>query len=275
MPIYTYNPQTSTGDYVTYSVFNTSSSSVVGQLNILKSDIVYISGKSPLEGYFSNIHPDNSSSSSSRIDSTGVSARFYLDTYNNTNDFGSSFRGRRFRGTANNPSGVLKNDVLLQLVGDGYNQQGVANRKASLFFISEENWTTGANGTYIILKNTPAGTTEDFERLRINSNGNVGISNFNPQYKLDVSGAANFTQGIYLNNEPIQSLLTGATVTPQNSEIYRNPSNQITGIKYNNDFSRIYRNINDKITGIYYNNYFKKILYDGNGAVTGVNVIYY
>jgi len=61
----------------------------------------------------------------------------------------------------------------------------------------------------------------------------------------------------------------------QNSEIYRNASGQITGVKYNADFSRIFRNSNDKITGIFYNNYFKRVLYDTNDSITGVNVYYY
>jgi hypothetical protein len=61
----------------------------------------------------------------------------------------------------------------------------------------------------------------------------------------------------------------------QNSEIYRNISGQITGVKYNADFSRIFRDSTDKITGIFYNNYFKRILYDINNSVTGVNVYYY
>lgn len=61
----------------------------------------------------------------------------------------------------------------------------------------------------------------------------------------------------------------------QNSEIYRNASGQITGVKYNADFSRIYRDVGDKITGIFYNNYYKKILYNGDNNVTGVGVVYY
>ena len=290
------------------------------------SQIAALSGVSVIDGYVSNVTDSysSSSSSSSRTDLTGVSARFYLDTYNNTNVFGSSFRGRRFRGTATDPSGVIRNDVLLQLVGDGYSESGnMENATASLVFFAAENFHSGKHGTYTRLRTTPTGTATQIERILITSEGNVGIGNSNPFYVLDVSGSGNFSSNLYINNFPVSTINyvnfisgelyaqiqggggsgvtflnsltnsinlisstdsflfnnTGNNINiwnkEQNSEIYRNISGQITGVKYNADFSRIFRSPSDKITGIYYNNYFKKILYDVDENITGVNVIYY
>lgn len=63
------------------------------------------------------------------------------------------------------------------------------------------------------------------------------------------------------------------SLKPQNSIIYRDIDNNITGIKYNNNFAVIKRNNDGKITGVYYNNYIKKILYQSNN-ITGVSIIY-
>lgn len=100
-----------------------------------------------------------------------------------------------------------------------------------------------------------SGDTGEYRNFATNTNLIITGNNLNNKINL-LSG--------HINN----SLVKG-------SVIYRNITNQITGIKYDNDFSRIYRNNIDKITGIYYNTYYKKILYDGNNSVTGVNVIYY
>ena len=173
------------------------------------SDISYVSGNSPIAGYFSN-------ASSSSDNPTGVSARFLLDTYNDANTFGSSFRGRRYRGTFASPSGVLKDDVLLQLVGDGYNPSSgkLVTAKVSLALFAAENWTGDSNGTYAAFRTTPTGTAIVAERLRIDPDGNVGINNFNPQYKLDVSGSGNFIAayqgGVPLSTVPFVTGISGA-----------------------------------------------------------------
>lgn len=262
-----------------------------------------LSGVSLIDGYLSNLAGPGSTS---RTDLTGVSARFYLDTYNNTNTFGSSFRGRRFRGTAENPSGILKNDVILQLVGDGQSNSGtMENAAASLAFFAAEDFKSGQHGSYIRFRTTPTGGGQQLERVLITSEGNIGINNSNPKYTLDVSGAANFTSGIYINGILVQggggsgvtflNSLAGSinlssssddlsfanigqsiniNKKPQNLIFYRNELGSITGVQKNTEFVRIYKNNNDKITGIYYNNYYKKVLLDNNDNITGVNVIY-
>lgn len=157
---------------------------------ILQAQIANISGQSIIDGILS-------------VTTNGPATRILVDTYNNVNSFGSSYRGRRARGTIDLPSGVLKDDVFMQLVGDGFNGTGFSNAKVSAVFFAAEQWTTGANGTYIAFRTTPTGSTVVIERVRIADNGNVGIGNTNPQYTLDISGSANFTQGIYSNGVAI------------------------------------------------------------------------
>ena len=98
----------------------TTSNQLTESHSSLELNILNLSGMALIDGYHSNVSDSSSSSSSNLEFWTGVSARLYLDTYNNTNVYGSSYRGRRFRGTPSNPSGILLGDVLLQLVGDGY-----------------------------------------------------------------------------------------------------------------------------------------------------------
>lgn len=44
-------------------------------------------------------------------------------------------------------------------------------------------------------------TTDEFERMRISDNGNVGINTTNPQYKLHVNGSVNIDGTIYQNGQ--------------------------------------------------------------------------
>lgn len=169
-----------------------------------ENKITTISGSPILQGYISNMTGDNPYTNYAAL--TGVSARFYLDTYNDSNVFGSSYRGRRFRGTPILPSGILKDDVFLQLVGDGYDGSGVVTAKVSIFFAANENWVSGSGGgTYMAFRTTPSGTMAVAERMRIAHNGKVGVSNNNPEYTFDVSGSGNFTQGIYWNGNPVST----------------------------------------------------------------------
>lgn len=139
--------------------------------------------------------------------SAGPSTRLIIDTYNSENAFGSSLRGRRARGTSGTPSGVLDGDVLLQLVGDGYNGTGFANAKASLVFAVAENWTPSGHGTTVSISTTPTGGLNQIKRIYVMSDGRVGVLNSRPQYSLDVSGDGNFLSGLYVNGVPV---LTGA-----------------------------------------------------------------
>lgn len=162
------------------------------------------------QGYFSNI------SGNDDITLTGVTTRLYVDTYNDTNVFGSSIRGRRFRGNRQYPSGVLKDDVLLQLVGDGYSSGNIENATVNIAFRAESDFHSGNHPTYMEFYTSSLSGGNEIKRLHLSSEGNLGIQNYNPKYPLDVSGYANFTDGIYIQGK----LFTGIGDNDYNNIIF-------------------------------------------------------
>jgi hypothetical protein len=173
---------------------------ISGLLENLYEYINNVSGYSPQDGVIDNanglINTDG-----------GVSTRFIIETYNSTNTFGSSLRGKRARGTINSPSGILAEDVLLQVVGDGYHGSGFQNATVSMVFKAAENWESGKNGTYIIWRTAPTGTSTQLERLRLTDQGDFGIKHDKPIYTLDVSGSGNFTNCIYENGNKLSTVI--------------------------------------------------------------------
>lgn len=157
---------------------------------MIQNQIAAMSGMSLMDGVLS-------------ATTNGPATRLLVDTYNNTNIFGSSYRGRRFRGTASSPSGLLAGDILLQLVGDGYNATGVVNSKASIQFMAVENWTGGSTAASMAFYTTPTGSTQTLERMRLSERGYLGVANTNPQYAVDISGSLNVTQSLLVNGVPI------------------------------------------------------------------------
>ncbi len=177
--------------------FVTGNQTISGYLEQLANNVTNVSGQSIIDGVLS-------------VTTDGPATRLFIDTYNNDNAFGSSLRGRRYRGSQDLPSGIHGGDVLLQVVGDGYNTTGVANATTSMVFAATENWSTGSNATEIRWRTTPKGSKASVFRAKITDEGNVGVGNDTPVYRIDVSGSGNFTQGIYWNGVPVQ---TGIGVT--------------------------------------------------------------
>lgn len=167
-----------------------SHNTVSGYLEALNNDIVSLSGAAVVDG----IIP---------VPSDGTPTRLVIPTYNDAGVFGSSVRGQRYRGTSGTPFAINSGDVLLQVVGDGYDGINVASGKASIAFLAAETWTAGANGTFVRIRTTPTGGTNAFSRVYVGSEGNVGIGTDTPSYTLDVNGVANFASGLYVNGSPV------------------------------------------------------------------------
>ena len=103
-------------------------------------------------------------------------ARINIDTNNGSNSFGSSIRIRRNHGDTSHPGALLKDDSLMQLVGDGWNGALMNPGTVAINFFAEDNWTTSSSPTYITFKTAPSnlsGSAPSQERLKIDSSGSI------------------------------------------------------------------------------------------------------
>jgi hypothetical protein len=99
----------------------------------------------------------------------------YASTFSNTS-LGSSVIGRKARGTAASPTGVLNNDALFDLGANGYGATGFGGfNAAGISMRASENWTDTAHGTQMQFSTTSNGASAPSLRMTINSLGNVGI----------------------------------------------------------------------------------------------------
>ena len=120
---------------------------------------------------------------------TDLPARILVTTYNDFNGRGSSIRGRRARGTEDEPSAVLERDNLFALSSLGYGtDEWGTYATASIQFEATEDFTDEAKGTSIRFATTSNETTNREFRMLIDHNGNVGIRTETPQSALQVNG---------------------------------------------------------------------------------------
>jgi hypothetical protein len=92
---------------------------------------------------------------------------------------------------------VQTDDILGGLAVRGYGATGFTLGRGQVMFRAAEPWTDTANGTYLSMTTTPAGSTSWVERLRISPTGFVGVGTPNPQFPLDVQlarGGATFAR---------------------------------------------------------------------------------
>lgn len=84
-------------------------------------------------------------------------------------------------------------------------------------------WTSTSTPSELRFETTPTSTTSRSVRMTINKDGNVGIANTNPSYKLDVTGEINATTGYRINGTAGASgsftTADGKTVTVTNGLI--------------------------------------------------------
>lgn len=99
-----------------------------------------------------------------------------------------SYFGIGARGTLGSPTASLTGDVLGRFGGRGHSGTGFTTTRGRIEFVTNENWSSTANGTDIKFFTTQPTTTAATEKMIINGNGNVGIGTSAPTSKLTVNG---------------------------------------------------------------------------------------
>ena len=142
------------------------------------------------------------SSNSATLPPAGSIARFAaadgVQTAVFADGFGTNplFNVRRANGTAASPSALQANQLIGVIGASGYGTSAYVGTRARVAFWASENWTNTANGTYLTFNTTANGaaTAGGTERMRIDSDGNVGIGT-TPGQKLSVNGVIESTSG--------------------------------------------------------------------------------
>ena len=104
----------------------------------------------------------------------------------------------RANGTPTTPTTVVNGDRTAAIVGRGYDGSAFSN-SSIIFFEVDGAVSAGDVPGRIMFYTKPAGGGMS-ERMRIQSDGNVGIGTTAPGYKFEVTGQALFSQGIGVGN---------------------------------------------------------------------------
>ena len=200
----------------------------------------------------------------------GSPARILIDSNNSSSTFGSSFRGRRTRGTSLEPLAISGSDVILQIVGDAWDGVQMSNAGISMVFFASENWTTSSNGTHIVFRTTTKGTVGSIERLRIRDDGNIFLSG---------SITASLFIGNLQGNSTSASYVLSASYAPGNPTISSSYAvtssyaitNIITQTLNNNTTTSFY----DQPHSIYNGVFINYVLMDGSNFRAGNIVVVY
>jgi hypothetical protein len=87
----------------------------------------------------------------------------------------SFFSGVRRDGTNASPTTLQSNDEIASLNAWGYNGTAVVGPQAAFREYAAQNWSVGANGTYLSLATTPNGSTTLTEAMRVENDGGITI----------------------------------------------------------------------------------------------------
>lgn len=118
--------------------------------------------------------------------SDAFQARF-LHSSNGQYD-GSAIMMSRTRGSLSAPTAVTSGDTIGGVYFRAHDGSGTGTTNAAIEVSAGENHSSTNRGSRLIFETTTNGTASRTEKMRIHSNGNIGIGSTNPQAKLHIIG---------------------------------------------------------------------------------------
>jgi len=138
----------------------------------------------------------------------GATGQIYIDQYGTA---GANLLLRSSRGTQSVPTASQGGDLLGSIGVRGYGTTAFSSGgKAGIYMYAAENFTDTAQGAFLILSTTPAGSTSRTERIRIVDSGNVGIGTTSPSTKLEVNTSD--LNSIFVTNPDTSGTTTGSGI---------------------------------------------------------------
>ena len=129
-----------------------------------------------------------------------VATNIVLDGSSNTQG-APGYATRKSRGTIASPTAVLQDDYIGTFGARGYGSTGYSAATKGLIGIRAiENWTDLAQGTAITFETTAVSSTTRLEKMRIDSEGNVGIGVSAPVAKLHIAAGTSSTTAFKLTS---------------------------------------------------------------------------
>jgi hypothetical protein len=177
------------GDLPTRLTFHTTpdaSTTLTERMRITENGNVGIGTINPL----SKLHVFNAGNADIRSIAEGGFSGIQAWSYN-TGAQHPYFMGFASRGTQLVPTYPLSGDVLSAYLGrDAIDGNSANYGGASIYMKTTENYSASNKGTNIIFSTTANTTNNALERMFIAHNGNVGVNNNTPLFKLHVSGGS-------------------------------------------------------------------------------------
>lgn len=131
------------------------------------------------------VHP-NRAGLSVRGEGTNVGGRIQVQSSGTTET--PYLITMRSRGTLASPTAAQSGDALGSFYNMGYDGT-IWSGSTSIGSYAAENWTSSARGAHLVFYTTSTGSTSMAERMRISSNGYVGIGTTSPSSTFHISSA--------------------------------------------------------------------------------------
>ncbi len=110
------------------------------------------------------------------------------------------FNFSKARGTMANPTGVLNNDFLGTISFRGANASGTLLHAAIIRAIAAQDFVNTSAGSHLVFQTSSSGSATPSEKVRIDSQGNVGIGITSPIAALDIKAGTSSSAALKLTS---------------------------------------------------------------------------